>query len=123
MAKPTTISLFSGAGGMDYGLEAGGFETRLVTDLNPMCCQTLRKNRQWPVIEGDIHAITSQTILKTANLQRGEADLLTGGPPCQPFSKSGYWSRGDSSRLSDPRASTLGEYLRVVEDTLPKAIL
>ena len=123
MAKPITISLFSGAGGMDYGLEAAGFETRFVTDLDRMCCQTLRSNREWPVVEGDIHAIASQTILDTANLKPGEADLLTGGPPCQPFSKSGYWSKGDSSRLSDPRSSTLGEYLRVVEDTLPKAIL
>ena len=123
MAKPVAISLFSGAGGLDYGLESAGFETRVVTDLDRFCCQTLRANRPWPVLEGKIHDLSSQMILQTASLRQGEADLLTGGPPCQPFSKSGYWSSGDSQRLNDPRASTLAEYLRVVEDSLPAAIM
>ena len=48
---------------------------------------------------------------------------MIGGPPCQPFSKAGYWAHGDSRRLLDPRASTLGAYLRVVEDALPRAFL
>jgi site-specific DNA-cytosine methylase len=49
--------------------------------------------------------------------------VLIGGPPCQPFSKAGYWSKGDSGRLDDPRAATLGAYLRVLEDTTPAAFL
>jgi len=61
--------------------------------------------------------------LSTAGLRKRDADLLVGGPPCQPFSKSSYWVNGDSGRLNDPRSSTLGQYLRVLRDTLPRAFL
>ena len=49
--------------------------------------------------------------------------MLFGGPPCQPFSKSGYWLKGDSRRLNDPRSSTLAAYLRVLGDVLPKSFV
>src|SRR6185436_5258983 len=45
------------------------------------------------------------------------------GPPCQPFSKSGYWARGDSRRLGDPRAHTLEEFLRVLDEARPRTFL
>lgn len=117
------ISLFSGVGGLDFGFEAAGFKTRVAVEIDPVCCRTLRLNRPWPVIERDVHAITSQELLTTAKLKRKEADVLIGGPPCQPFSKSGYWARGDAMRLDDPRADTLTAYLRVLRDTLPKTFL
>src|SRR5437660_846642 len=108
---------------MDYGFEAAGFETAVAIEWNHDSCETLRRNRSWPVIERDILKVPSSEILEVAGLKRGEADLLIGGPPCQPFSKSGYWSRGDSLRLDDPRATTLAAYLRVLEDTRPAAFV
>ena len=65
----------------------------------------------------------SEAILDAAGLRPDEADVLIGGPPCQPFSKSGYWARGDAGRLDDPRADTLTAYLRVLRDTRPRAFL
>lgn len=117
------ISLFTGAGGLDLGFEAAGFDTAVAVEMDGMCCKTLRHNRRWPVIHRDIHDVPSSEILACAGLVRGEAELLVGGPPCQPFSKSGFWATGDSKRLKDPRASTLDAYLRVLEDALPQAFL
>ena len=117
------ISLYTGVGGLDFGFEAAGFETAVAVELDAVACATIRRNRSWPVLEGDIHDFSSKQILKSAGLKRGEVDVLIGGPPCQPFSKSGYWSNGDARRLDDPRADTLTAYLRVLRDTRPRAFL
>lgn len=117
------ISLFTGAGGLDLGFEAAGFETAVALEMDDMCVNTLRHNRRWPVIHSDVHSVNSKDILETSRLKKREASLLIGGPPCQPFSKSGFWATGESKRLKDPRASTLDEYLRILEDTLPEVFL
>lgn len=122
-ATRRVLSLYTGAGGLDLGFEAAGFETAAAVEIDPEAVATLRHNRSWPVLDRDVHAISSREILATAGLAEGEADVLIGGPPCQPFSKSGYWASGDTLRLGDPRAGTLGEYLRVLRDTLPKTFL
>lgn len=123
MARPKIISLYSGAGGLDYGFEAAGFDTTVAVEMDRQCCETLRANRDWAVIERDIMDVPSAEILEAGKLRKGEAALLIGGPPCQPFSKAGYWHRGDSLRLDDPRANTLAAYLRVLQDTTPAAFL
>lgn len=121
--KPAVISLYTGAGGLDYGFEAAGFRTAVAVEMDHDCCETLRANRAWPVIERSIHEVRTGEILERAALRRGEAAMLIGGPPCQPFSKSGYWAHGDSRRLDDPRADTLKAYTRVLEEALPQAFL
>jgi DNA (cytosine-5)-methyltransferase 1 len=123
MTKPTVVSLFTGAGGLDYGFEAAGFATAVAVDLDHDSCQTIRKNRKWAVIERDIFHVPSKELLQVAGLKRGNVDALIGGPPCQPFSKSAYWFRGDTQRLRDPRAGTLGAFLRVLEDTAPRTFV
>lgn len=117
------VSLFSGAGGLDLGFEAAGFETAAAVEFDPDAVRSLRHNRGWPVLDRDIHAISSQEILDASNAREGDIDVLIGGPPCQPFSKSGYWAQGDAKRLADPRATTLEAYLRVLLDIKPKVFL
>lgn len=126
MSKPTVVSLFTGAGGLDYGLEAAGFRVAVATDIDHDSCETLRGLKRFEVVQGDIldeSQVSSTSLLNVASLRSGDVDLLVGGPPCQPFSKSGYWVRGDSRRLDDPRAATLTAYLRILEELLPKAFL
>lgn len=125
--QPRVISLFTGAGGLDIGLEAAGFQNRLCVEVDPDARTTLASNRPgWVLADpGDVHhhARHPNELLEAARVQRGEIELLAGGPPCQPFSKSGYWSRGKSLRLEDPRSRTLHSYLRVVEAALPQALM
>lgn len=124
MGKLKLISLFSGAGGLDYGFEAAGFATGACVEMDSDSCRTLRVSRpKWNVIERSIFNVRTAEMLETAGARAGELDLVIGGPPCQPFSKAGYWARGDSARLDDPRASTLDEYLRVIREALPRAFL
>ena len=118
--KRKVISLYTGAGGLDLGFEAAGFEVACAVEMDGEAVETLRRNRDWTVIHRDIHQVPSREILAEGHLEVGEADALIGGPPCQPFSKSGYWANGDTMRLDDPRAGTMAAYLRVLRDTLPK---
>lgn len=121
--KPKLISLFTGAGGLDFGLEAAGFDVGVAVEMDADSCRTVRQNRNWDLIERDIHKVPTGEMLEHAGLRQGHVELLVGGPPCQPFSKSGYWANGDAGRLNDPRARTLEAYLRVVEEALPQAFL
>jgi DNA (cytosine-5)-methyltransferase 1 len=122
--KLRAVSLFSGAGGLDYGFEAAGFDTVAAVEFDRDSCSTLRTNRPgWAVIERDIQAVPSRELLDAAGVRAGEVELVIGGPPCQPFSKSAYWAHGDTKRLEDSRAVTLSEYMRVVEELLPAAFV
>lgn len=119
------VSLFTGAGGLDLGLEASGFSISICLEIDEDARRTLKTNRpSWRLAEpGDIERIEPKELLAQADLQKGEVALLAGGPPCQPFSKSAYWANGGMRGLRDPRASTLYAYLRVVEAALPRVLL
>jgi DNA (cytosine-5)-methyltransferase 1 len=118
-----TVSLFSGCGGMDYGFEAAGCEVVLRNDFDRHSCNTLRLNTRYDVIEAPIEDLAESDIRKFVGSSLNGVDLLIGGPPCQPFSKSAYWSKGDTLRLEDPRSNTLREYFRVVQELRPRAFL
>jgi DNA (cytosine-5)-methyltransferase 1 len=120
------LSLFTGAGGLDLGLEEAGFATRLCVEIDPAARETIARNgRGWKLATpGDIHALSPQKILELTGVGPGQLALLAGGPPCQPFSKSSYWANGGKTRrLNDPRAATLQAYLDVVAVTRPRTLL
>src|SRR5947209_4450268 len=94
----TVVSLFTGGGGFDIGIEEGGrFAIRACVEVIPAFCATLRRNRDKgltlrrdvEVFEGDIRVLDPARLLAAIGLQPGEVDLVVGGPPCQTFSTTG----------------------------------
>jgi DNA (cytosine-5)-methyltransferase 1 len=123
------ISLFSGAGGLDLGCEASGFTTVAAVDVDDTARGTMLANRRrWfkglrdEAVLADIMDTDPGDLLERCDLARGEATLLHGGPPCTPFSKSGYWLEYKRAG-ADPRASLLDEYVRMLRGIQPQAFL
>lgn len=125
-SRPVAISLFSGAGGLDLGTEAAGFRVTGAVELDRDAALTMEKNFYQlvsPVIRQDILQIPTREILRRAGLHgRDRPDLLVGGPPCTPFSKSGFWLEWKRAGL-DPNASLLQAYTRVLAEARPRAFV
>jgi DNA (cytosine-5)-methyltransferase 1 len=119
------LSLFSGAGGLDVGLQTAGFACALSVEMDEDARDTLAVNH--PDLRlaepGDIHGLNPHDLLEQAEVATGEVALLAGGPPCQPFSKSANWANQGSAGMRDPRASTLDAYLDVVAALRPQVLL
>ena len=77
------ISLFSGAMGLDLGIEKAGFNIRVCVEMDKWAVETIRANTKIPVLDRDINAISSEEILAMAGLRSDEVTLVVGGPPCQ----------------------------------------
>ena len=100
------LDLFSGIGGFSLGLEStGGFETIAFVEKDDFCQKVLKKH--WPntTIEGDIRNVKGD---------KYEADVITGGFPCQPFSVAGKRKGTDDDRY------LWDETIRVVRECKPK---
>lgn len=131
LEKFTAISIFSGAGGFDLGMEAAGFETRLCIDIDYHSCRTLRQNRRIGqktgkhsflknavVLQRDIRKMSSKDIFRAARLKKGEVSLVYGGPPCQSFSVF-----GQRKGMDDPRGTLLWEYIRIIREIKPNTFI
>jgi DNA (cytosine-5)-methyltransferase 1 len=129
--KLYAISLFSGAGGFDLGIEAAGFTTRLCTDIDFHSCQTLELNRdelkgndkfhflsEAKIVQKNIKEYTTAEMLSDAGLKKGEVALVYGGPPCQSFSVF-----GQRKGMDDPRGTLLWDYLRVIREIEPTCFI
>jgi len=129
---PTLVSLFTGAGGLDAGLERAGFSTVSAVDIDADCVATLKLNRDSRVAIDerrfflDEAAILCGSVveLRARDLRPPDAppswhpDLLAGGPPCQPFS-----SAGKQLGVADPRGKLFLEFVRIARELRPKYIL
>lgn len=123
--KLISIGLFAGAFGLDLGLEKAGFHTVSVVEIDPDATKTIALNRPhlWEsAIPRDIQNISAQTLLEEGGrvlglgrpLRPGEIDLVTGGPPCQPFSTA-----GKRMSVGDPRGSLFKDFIRIVKEVQP----
>jgi DNA (cytosine-5)-methyltransferase 1 len=126
MKKYTAISLFSGAMGLDLGVDSTGrFKLLACVEKERSFCNTMRANQaagrldpKVAIFEADISKLDPAGVLDAVGLKPGELDLLIGGPPCQSFSTAGR--RGT---LQDPRGTLVWDFLRFVEYMKPKTFL
>lgn len=114
-----SVELFAGAGGLGIGVSEAGFKPVQIVEWDKWCCDTIDQNRDrkvdavssWPKPTlGDIRPIEFDHL-------EGVVDLVTGGPPCQPFSMGGKHKAFDDKRDMWPEA------VRVVREIRPKAFI
>lgn len=108
------ISFFSGAMGLDIGLEKAGLNVVIGQDFEPSCVETMRANGH-NVLGGDIREINPETLLKLTGLHVGEPFMVCGGPPCQPFSTA-----GKRLGINDPRGSLFMDFIRMIDYIRPR---
>lgn len=134
--RPTVLSLFAGAGGMDLGFRAAGYDVACAIEIERWACDTLNRNHPElallgpPNHHGDIKQITPNVIQAFCGLAKGDFDVVIGGPPCQPFSQA------STQRFlkSDPRFKRRGfdddlkgtlllDFVRLVTKLKPKVFV
>lgn len=130
------VSLFSGAGGLDLAVERAAdaplssrhnpeqpVRIAVATDYADQALETLRQNiPHTNTVSGDICSLSTKDLLREGGLEAGDPVLVIGGPPCTPFSKSGFWIK-EKRESRDPNASLLDEYVRVVAESRPEAFI
>ncbi|WP_421729436.1 DNA cytosine methyltransferase [Brevundimonas sp.] len=125
MSALRSLSLFTGCGGLDLGLHSAGFRTVLTTDAEPLCEKTLAANFPGvPFALGRIGDLTRADLVAAAGGNIGELDLIAGGPPCPPFSKSRFYRQDMPRALEDPNGwETVDGFLRTLEWFRPRTFL
>ena len=107
-----TISLFSGAGGLDIGISKAGFDIVWANDFDKDACESYKNNVGSHIRCGDI--VNFKNDLTKLNFN---VDLLIGGPPCQGFSVAGKMDP------KDPRSKHVWTYVDILKTLLPKAFI
>lgn len=93
------LSFFSGAMGLDIGLEKGGIKPILACENDKYCRMTINANKPDIALIGDINEYSADKILEYAGVSKGrKVDVIVGGPPCQAFSSAGNRRGFDDDR-------------------------
>ncbi len=117
--KPIALSFFSGAMGLDYGIEQAGFDVRLACEVDKYCRRTITLNKPEIALIGDINDYSAGQILQYAGLSGSEeVDLIIGGPPCQAFSTAGR-----RNGFNDNRGNVFLTYLDTALQIQPRFLV
>jgi DNA (cytosine-5)-methyltransferase 1 len=113
------LSFFSGAMGLDIGMEQGGINALLACEFDKSCRMTINKNRPDMALIGDINKYSADEILDYAKVPKGRrVDIIFGGPPCQAFS-----SAGTRKGFDDSRGNVFLKFIDVATEILPKYVV
>ena len=113
------LSFFSGAMGLDIGMEQGGIKALLACEFNKYCRMTINKNRPEMALIGNINNYSPEEILRMAKIPEGKKiDVIFGGPPCQAFSTAGA-----RRALADERGNVFLRYIEIVKELKPTYVV
>jgi DNA (cytosine-5)-methyltransferase 1 len=116
LPKIKALSFFSGAMGLDQGLEKVGIHLLLACEMDKACRRTITANRPDVALLGDVWKYSAEEIRKAAGLgPKDEIDVMVGGPPCQSFSTAGA-RRG----FKDERGNVFLRYIDLILQLRPK---
>lgn len=113
------LSFFSGAMGLDLGLERSGIAPILACEFDKACRATIQINRPEIALLGDINEYDAAQVREVAGLGRNQQiDLVAGGPPCQAFSSAGQ-RRG----FEDARGNVFLKYVALAMELRPRILV
>ena len=119
--RPTAVDLFSGCGGISSGLRRAGFRMLAGVEIEPRFSKTFAANfPEAKTIDADLSKTDPADFMQSLHIKRGELDLLSGGPPCQGFSKN---VPRRSRFLEDPKNQLVSTFLDYCQGLMPKTIL
>lgn len=113
--KPIALSFFSGAMGLDLGIEQAGFEFRLACEFDKTCQKTIQMNRPDVPLIGNILDYKAEDIRRISGVGNRDIDLIVGGPPCQAFSTAGA-----RKGFEDARGNVFLDYINLLLELRPK---
>ena len=122
MSRPKVVSLFSGCGGLDLGFSQSGFEVIFSSDNWEIAVNTLNQNKKnnQEIVCSDVGEIN----FKKLKRKHKNIDVLIGGPPCPPFSKSRFYRENLPRAMEDEVAiHTLSNYFRAVKELKPNCFV
>jgi DNA (cytosine-5)-methyltransferase 1 len=125
-SKIQTIGFFSGAGGLDIGSQLAGAKVISSLDFDRDSVATMKANKYFAHskhFHRDIKEMFASDYTKIIKDNKPEKLILVGGPPCQPFSKAGYWVTHKNRLGSEDPRNMIGQYLRIVEELKPDGFL
>lgn len=114
-----SIDLFAGAGGLSEGLSEVGFKCIYANEWIQQYAETFKLNHPDAIVDStDIRQVEPKLIRQRLGMRKKELDLIAGGPPCQGFSIN-----APKRSNEDARNHLFMDFLRFVEEFLPKAVL
>lgn len=126
MAPLNAVSLFSGCGGLDLGAQRAGYRILVANDNDSHAAASHRRNfPDTAFFEGSIADFSQEVAESMVGMPlRGNVDLLVGGPPCPPFSKSRFYRTDKPRAMQDPVGKvTIGGYLNTLAWLRPRAFV
>ncbi|MED5455602.1 MAG: DNA cytosine methyltransferase [Candidatus Thermoplasmatota archaeon] len=115
MPKPIALSFFSGAMGLDIGLENSGFDIKLACEIDKHCQGTIKLNHPDLPLIGDVREYNAEQVREISGTIDEDIALVVGGPPCQAFSTAGK-RRG----LNDERGHVFLDFVQLCIDLNPQ---